>query len=283
MPWGGLGDALLATPALSSLKARYPQAVIYCLDDPFYLDLFRGNPIIQGFFPRDQLMADLDNDRLKRIFNNLSGDEVIFHPNYGSRRPSTRPDSGHAIKLICNMLGLEPLEYRVSVYLAGEDTAWANNTIAQLGGKVVSFHPKAVCSKNKEWYPERWAEVISWLKGKGFGVVQLGKAGEPAIAGAVSLLSQTTVRQALALVKCSWGFIGIDSVFNHAAHGFGKPSVVLFGASTPRIWGYAESVNIYKGLKCQPCIDLLVDKCPARYCMQRITAEEVIQAISAYL
>jgi ADP-heptose:LPS heptosyltransferase len=284
IPWGGLGDALLATPALACIRARYPQAPIYCLDHPFFYDLFCCHPFIQGFIPRQELYDKLGGiERIEKILNKLSVAEVVFWPHYGTKRPSLLPHPVHAIRSICNMIELEPLENKVSIYLTDQDLSWAKEVLTQLGKKVITFHPKASCSKNKEWYSDRWTEVIDWLKGRGFEVLQLGTAEEPAIDGATHFMGKTSIRQALALVKHSWGFIGVDSVFNHAAHSFGKPSVVLFGASTPKVWGYAESTNIYKSLKCQPCIDLGLDRCQARHCMQRITVDEVIQAMSGYL
>jgi ADP-heptose:LPS heptosyltransferase len=279
-PWGGLGDALLSTPALEAIKHLYPETLIYCQDTSPYRELLNFNPYIHRFVPSHQALLKIPGNQPASLTNKLNGEEAIFHPCYGYMRPSLMPEQLHAIDLICRMIGVVPGERRVRIHLSPGDEQQANSLIRRLGRPLVAFHAQAACSQNKEWYPERWAQVISWLKDRGYEIVQLGCRGETPIPGTVNLLGRTSIRQALALVKHARYFLGIDSVFNHAAHSFGIPGVVLFGASTPKIWGYKENINIYKGLKCQPCIDLLYDKCHVRRCMQQITVDEVIQALS---
>jgi ADP-heptose:LPS heptosyltransferase len=280
-PWGGLGDALLSTPALEAIKARYPEALIYCHNSSFYHSLLEFNPHIHQFLPSYKGLIKTPEDKLENIINKLNGKEAIFNPCYGALRPSLRAKPLHAIDIICRMVGLTPAEQRVKIHLSPEDEQSAQAIIQQIGQPVIVLHTQATCAQSKEWYPERWAKVVGWLRDKGYKVMQLGGEDSLPIPGAINLLGQTGIRQALALLKQARCFLGIDSVFNHAAHGFGVRGVVLFGASTPEIWGYAENINIYKGLKCQPCIDLLQDKCHARRCMQQISVEEVIQALES--
>jgi ADP-heptose:LPS heptosyltransferase len=282
-PWGGLGDVLLATPALSAIKTRYPEALIYCQDIPFHRQLLEPNPNIHGFVSSAYGILHTPEDQLKTITNHFQGQEVIFYPCYGYLYPSLLNKPEHAIDIICKMAGLYPAEARVLVYLAPEDMRQAQIINGQIGQPWIALHAQSVCSKNKEWYPERWSNVIAWLNLKGYKVVQLGCEGETYIEGAINLLGKTTIRQALALIKQAQYFLGIDSVFNHAAHSFGIRGVVLFGASTPLVWGYKENINLYSGLRCQPCIDLLKDRCQPRRCMQRITVDEVIRALESMI
>jgi hypothetical protein len=73
--------------------------------------------------------------------------------------------------------------------------------------------------------------------------------------------------------------------FAHATSAFGTPGVVLFGASTPKVWGHSNNINLYKDLRCAPCIDLLFDSpCPyGKPCMTTISVGEVREALIAQL
>ncbi len=281
-PWGGLGDILLATPALQAIKERYPEVRIYCRDTPLSRDLLAYNPHIYQFVASHKGLLKTPDDKLNRITNRLEQAEVVFYPCYGKLMPSRMDNPQHAILLICRMISLTPLDNRVRIYFSADEEAQAKDMAHELGQPLIALHAQSTCAKNKEWYPERWEQVVGWLSDRGFKVVQLGAAGEAPIAGAVNLLGQP-IRQALCLLKQARYFLGIESVFNHAAHSFGIPGVVLFGASTPAVWGYEESANIYKKLVCQPCLDLLHDKCQVRRCMQQITPDEVIQALSSLM
>ncbi len=283
IPWGGLGDVLLATPALEAIKQRYPEALIYCQASSFYWKLLATNPHIHQHVITSRGLLETPEDKLSDITNKLNGSEVVFYPNYGHLRPSLMADQVHAIDIICNMIQVTPVERRVRVYLSTEDEAYAEDFVRRIGQPLIAFHPHATCSPGKMWYPKRWERVIGWIIDKGYKVVQLGYENETPVPGIINLLGKTSIRQALAIVKRAKYFLGIDSVFNHAAHSFGIRGVVLFGASTPKIWGYEENINIYKGLKCQPCIDLLYDKCQARRCMQQITVDEVIEALESVM
>jgi ADP-heptose:LPS heptosyltransferase len=278
-PWGGLGDVLLSTPALEAISKRYPEARIYCKDTPINRELLAYNPHIYQFIASHRELLKTPDDQLKNITNNLEREEAVFFPCYGKLRPSRLDNPVHAISLICQMLGLTPPEHRVRIYFSAEEKAQAKAMAGDIGQPFVAFHAQATCARNKEWYPECWAQVITWLNNKGYRVIQLGGDGELPIPGVISLLGRP-IRQSLSLLEQAQYFLGIESVFNHAAHSFGIPGVVLFGASTPTVWGYAESINIYKNLPCQPCLDLLHDSCKVRRCMQLITPDEVIHALS---
>ncbi len=281
-PWGGLGDVLLATPALEAIKKRYPEALIYCCDTPCNRELLAYNPHIHQFVASYKGVLKTPEAQLKRITNRLDQEEAVFYPCYGKLRPSLMDNPIHAAELICRMIGLSTQGHRARIYFSPAEEAQAKDMARKLGQPLVVLHSQSTCASNKEWYPERWEQVISWLSDKGFKVLQLGCQNEEPIPGAINLLGQP-IRQALCLLKQVQLFIGIESVFNHAAHSFGIPGVVLFGASTPVVWGYAESMNIYKDIHCQPCLDLLHDKCQVRRCMQQITPAEVIQALSVLM
>jgi ADP-heptose:LPS heptosyltransferase len=131
---------------------------------------------------------------------------------------------------------------------------------------------------NKLWPMDRWAALVESCPGVQF--LQLGEAGEPLIPGAVDLRG-LTLRQSFAVIRQCAALVGCDSAFAHAAAAFGVPAVVLFGPTTPSIWGHPSAINLYAGLRCSPCIDTLFDgECPYdRRCMHAILVPETRRAL----
>jgi ADP-heptose:LPS heptosyltransferase len=136
---------------------------------------------------------------------------------------------------------------------------------------------------SKSWIFGRWEELVSRMPQYTF--LQIGEKNEPVVKGVVNLLGKTTLRESLALLKHVKSFVAIDSFINNASNAFLTRGVVLFGASTPQIWGYPNNINIYKRVICSPCIDLLWGyPCPYQLeCMQKITVDEVHEALEEQL
>jgi ADP-heptose:LPS heptosyltransferase len=111
--------------------------------------------------------------------------------------------------------------------------------------------------------------------------IQLGLAKEPAVEGAVDFRGKTSFREAMALIEAALSFVGVVSSFAHATSAVNKPGVVLFGPSSPEVWGHSNNINIYKRKRCAPCVDQLQSSaCPYnKVCMRDITVDEVHSAL----
>lgn len=277
---GNLGDSLLLTPIVEGIKRRYPKSLVYCYGhSPQNLSLWEHNPHIAGVISNPGEVLATKPEDYKRLINDLDQDEVIISTSICNRRLSLRQPRRHVIDALCNMVGVPSPSQRISIYLSPQEEAFARKTISRLGPKVALLHTTSFSCRNKEWYPERWLEVVGRVKKWGYQIIQIGTDKERPIEGTINLLGGTSLREALALIKYADFLMGIDAVFNHATSAWGKKSVVLFGATTPEVWGYSHNINIYKGLKCQPCMDLLLDACQVRKCMQQITVDEVVRAV----
>ncbi len=277
---GGIGDALMALPALERIKTLYPGSAVYCKYN--YRRIFRHQPLFEGFVERAEDILKTPRTGYKQILNKLEGPESIIYPD---NWPPLAETTQHAINFICRGLGLEDVAEKINFKMNAADISWAAEAARQIDRKFFILHQpcpvtRCACSKKKSWYNERWVEVVSRLKAGGYAVIQLGVVFEQPIAGAIKYLGRTSIQQALALFRFAHGFIGVDSVFNHATSIADLPGVVLFGATTPRIWGYKHNINIYKGLKCQPCFDRTQSDCLKRDCMQLISVDEVMQCVA---
>jgi ADP-heptose:LPS heptosyltransferase len=279
LPWGGYGDILLATPTLKKLRDTYPEARIYCHDGR--KDILCHNPCIDRFIPT--FPARLFP---KKIFeaaaNNLHADPMIFYPSYGYLKPSLALPQRHAIDIIGDMAGL-PVEHgAMRVDFSGTELDYARRFARDIKKPFVLLQT-ASRSPGRVWPRERWAEVVRFLDSCATAAVLVGREYEEPIPGAVSLLGGTTILQALALLTEAKFFLGVDSVFQHAACALKVPAGVLFGSSSPAVWGYKSHINLFKNLSCQPCIDKPETNCTKQQCMLQISAEEVIEKMRSLL
>lgn len=96
--------------------------------------------------------------------------------------------------------------------------------------------------KNYPW----WNQVVEQLLAKGFNIYQVSCSSEPDIANKIDRLNDLSYKKIEELtLKCkTW--ISVDNMFHHLAWNIGKPGVVIFGLSDPKIFGHLENINLLK-------------------------------------
>jgi ADP-heptose:LPS heptosyltransferase len=188
----------------------------------------------------------------------------------------------HATEIIADMFGVRLESPVLQVYLTDKEKQWGREKLSEYRNPIV-IHITSLTSKNQRWPLEYWTQLINSLPGYTF--IQLGTAKEDKVEGAVDFRGKTSFREALSILNSSVSFVGVVSSFAHATGAFGTPGVVLFGASTPLVWGYPNNINLYKSLRCAPCVDLLLNSpCPyGTPCMTGITVEDVRNALLSQL
>ena len=275
---GGIGDALLVTPTLRELKRRYParKLVVHTSCDE-HRDIFKGNPNIDHLTIDSNAKVLLAN--ILRRYGLLRLD-IVF-TNYGRIGPSLLfgRHTRHAVDLVAQMFDLELRDSRLEVFLTEEEEAMARRTLAGYETPVI-IHTTPLCSINKEWPIESWTALLR--RNPGMTFLQVGLKAEPLVLGAIDLRGKGTLRSRLALIKYGAAFVGVESSLAHATNAFGTRGVVLFGPSSPEVWGHPNNINIYRRPRCSPCLDLLGGpyQCPyGRACMAQITVEEVEAAL----
>ena len=95
------------------------------------------------------------------------------------------------------------------------------------------------CAKD---YPF-WKELIPMLPGK---VVQIGVKGEEPLIDDFRTYSLPELKE---FIKEMNFFISVDNFFPHFCHHYGRHGIVLFGTSSPKLFGYPENVNLLKDEK----------------------------------
>jgi ADP-heptose:LPS heptosyltransferase len=204
-------------------------------------------------------------------------DPRLFHfLSYIRTNPSLFPRE-KASDIIAQMVNVKLIDNSVQLYLTEKDEKMARI--------MLSGHPNPICIhisstiRNKLWPNSHWEELIATMPGYTF--IQLGHTDDYKLKGAIDLRGQTSFCISAALIKYSLAFLGLDSSLSHVTNAFNIPGVILFGPTTPVTWGHSNNINIYKGIRCSPCVDILGNgKCPYdRKCMNLITVEEVRKAL----
>ena len=153
-------------------------------------------------------------------------------------------------------IDIEPEEEPLSVTIPQETLARGKDIVSgalrNLGenpdtSRIVVIHPGTARSE-KYWAAERWAEVITHIAGCGFVPFITGASGEEELShlerikatlgdvkiadmvGKLSLLESASV-----IAECD-AFLGVDTAAMHLASALQKPTVALFGPTSPYRW-----------------------------------------------
>lgn len=264
--WGGIGDGILITPALKALKQKYPDSEIRVTCNKNHEDILVNNPYI------DFLSVSPDDSAIKNVEL-----DFLFDTNYGQLKPSLNFDK-HASEIIGDMVGVNVKSKQLDIFLSEKAETKAKVLLSKYKNPIV-MHISSKCSKNQEWDLDNWEKLVDGIPEYDF--IQIGlKNTDPYVKGAVDMRG-TSIMEAIAIVKHSKAFVGVDSFVAHAANAVGTRGVVLFGPSNPEVWGHTNNINIYKGLKCAPCIDIIGgNPCQiGKKCMTKIGVKEVRESL----
>jgi hypothetical protein len=265
---GAPGDDLLLTPVLRAMDedGRGPTWVMTS-----HAGLFAGNPHVAHVLPFD--------DGLARALSVLGVRRMRlrYHDYLPAEDRSVAP-SEHIVRLLARRAGIDrPVDVAPEVFLTPAEVA-----AGRLAPRQVAIQSTAQGAgmplRNKEWYPERFQQVVDALAGR-FTFVQLGLATDPPLAGAVDLRGRTSLREAGAVLANSLAFVGLVGFLMHMARAVGTPAVIVYGGREhPSQSGYAGNRNLFSPVPCAPC--WLWNTCPFGVtCMDRIPADEVAAAL----
>ena len=272
--WGGFGDIILITGCLSALKKKFPAAkvVLYCPNNK--MEIFNHNPYVDRIIPLFFFQKPYLSIRYwRKRFQFTRTDLSFLHIAKLYRVPASQ--------IYGEILRVKN-DDRTEIYLTRKEEEWALDTLKNYTFPVI-LHVTSECSVNHMWPAEKWEELVRRMNSVTF--IQIGYHKEARIEGAVDFRGKTSIRQAMALIKYCRSFAGVDSFFGHVTNAFDIPGVILFGDSSPIIWGHANNINISKNLECSPCYEtLLGENCPyGKLCMHTIAVDEVQQALEKQL
>ncbi|MFC2136233.1 glycosyltransferase family 9 protein [Bacteroidota bacterium] len=313
--FSSLGDILLTTPLIRSLKKQYPNLNIDFLLREEYADALEYNKNINTLFllKRDERETEL----LKRM-NDVNYDLIIDLQNNIRSRRITKKMNGKIqkfkkpfikkfllVKFKINLLKYQtqiPYRYAEAIprfqldnegldlYLPDQNKHDDNEV-----HNIVGFCPGSR-HFTKQWPMEYFIELGNLLRGNGIDVALFGgredidvceKIAEQ-ISGAVNLSNDNNLfKTAYEMKRCKL-ILCNDSGLMHTAAALRVPVIAIFG-STVKEFGFApyKSKNLILEnnlLSCRPCSHIGRSKCPEGHfkCMKELTAENIYEKFINY-
>jgi ADP-heptose:LPS heptosyltransferase len=264
---GGAGDVLLNTPLIKYLYTIQKKKVSVYVFSEHHKSILKNNPYC---FVR---LLQFETFKNKKYMDNQSFFYGIYAPSLSFKTKASR--------IIAKSFKVFDLENDLpEIFLTKKELKIGKYLISNLKNPIV-INPSAASSKNKEWFFDRWNEVVQILDEYTF--IQVGIESEPLIDGVMDFRVGFSLREQLAILANTKLYVGVDSFWAHAAAALNVKGIVLFGPSTPVVWGHESNVNIYKDTSCSPCIDWILDsECPyLKRCMTSISVDEVVNLIKS--
>jgi heptosyltransferase-3 len=259
-----IGDLLLATPLVRSLKRAWPQASIDMLVQPGTADIVEGNPDIervivmpkqQSFrlalrlFKRYDLAVSTQTGDRPTFFAVLAGRQHAGLTAMDGDKPGTRIKRA----LLHRSTPMAPNIHRVEHVMQLADAlgiprvpqvvppAPAPLPIAP-GDHYAVVHA-APMFRYKQWTPAGFRALAAGLRQRGLNIVAISGPGaeerrylDEVWQGSVPV-HQLSWAQNTALLERARVYVGPDTSTSHLAAATGCPTVVLFGPMDPRVWG----------------------------------------------
>jgi heptosyltransferase-3 len=264
-----IGDVLLTTPLIRSLRRAWPDAAIDVLVFSGTAGILEGNPDINTVIamparPTPAQTAALVGRLFKRYalaVSTQSGDRpTIFSLLAGRTHAGLFAEDGPALGRAIKRAALHrsiPVAagiHRVEQMLRLADVLGVlrvPEVVCPAGGAIESLKPgsdyavvhAAPMYRYKQWTREGWRALAAGLKQRGLAVIAISGPDpkerrylDEVWHGAVPI-HQLTWPQNVALLKGARVYIGPDTSVSHLAAATGCPTVALFGATDPREWG----------------------------------------------
>lgn len=273
--WGGFGDALVYTPSFRAIKEKQPKSrlIVYCWKDKY--QLFKGNPYIDLLVP----LFFWGEPRLHPLYIYKKN---RFHQVILSKFPLEKVTNISVKRTVAELMRIKLKNPKNEIYLSQKEDQWAKTFLSKYQGTTVAIHITSESSKNNRWHLDGWEELVR--KHSDITFIQIGVSSEERVEGSIDMRGKTSLRQAIALVKHTDSFVGVESFFGHATNAFDKKGVVLFTDSSPEIWGHDNNINIYKRLACAPCYEVLnALQCPYNNECKDHSVEEISEALMTQL
>jgi ADP-heptose:LPS heptosyltransferase len=250
--------------------------------------------LLLAAFGRAKYRVDFSTERLKPVIRKFWC--VLTGETYRERFPRHEIDVKTGV---LQRIGVTVTDNQPRIHLSSADRLMAQelfrkHRIENAARKII-VHPGTAWIY-KQWRIDNYGRLIrSILTRFDAAVILTGSEGEKPLAsqiiGAVndrrviSCMGQTPLRQLAAVIEDSDLVICSDTMAAHLAGAVGTPVIVFFGPHDPRVFG-PRGCNvrvIRKELPCSPCIKGFCSQPQGSRCMDLITVEDVMSAVTDML
>ncbi len=187
----------------------------------------------------------------------------------------------------------EPPEFNLPVSPEAEARVTALlKPLAKPGQQVAILVPGTMW-ETKHWTPEGFAGVAKGLAKGGFAPIFIGSDSERGLNRSIQamgvggdLTGQTTLAEAVALIRRAAVVVTNDSGAMHIAAALGKPAVSIFGPTNPvQVGPYGQPESVVRlDLPCSPCNYRRLIQCPNGHaCMRELSVAMVMDRIREVL
>jgi heptosyltransferase III len=268
-----LGDVLLTTPLLRSLRRAWPEAEIDVLTLRWSAPALSGNPDIQRVIAVEERAGVADTLRAvggarhyDLALSTLPADRPHFIAFWSARARAglvprgngngawwkrrlsawTAPVDGalHTVVQYLRLAGALGIARHHD--LVPPRALQPHAALAALPRPYAVVHP-APMYRYKQWPVGHWCHLVRWLKAQGMAVVLSGGPAEreracvaaiaEATGGVTNLAGQLGFAELTGLIEGAALFVGPDTSVTHLAAATGVPTVTPFGPTDPRTWG----------------------------------------------
>ncbi len=161
-------------------------------------------------------------------------------------------------------------------------------------GRPIAILVPGTMWETKHWRADGFAGVARGLAEMGFAPVLIGSKAEQALnrrvceqaPGTTDFTGQTSLAEAVALLRRAAVVVTNDSGAMHIAAALGRPTVSIFGPTNPvQVGPYGQPDSVVRlDLPCSPCNYRLLAQCPNGHaCMRDLSTETVMEKVKAVL
>ncbi len=287
-----LGDLILTTPLIESIKNIYPSSFLVVLSKPFGKDVLKNNPFVDELIifdrKRDSTFGLIKKIKgkfdiaisphrshrasyvlfLSRIKKRIGFDKAGFSFLY-TDLVSHKFDGTHEIDRNLKLLEKLP-DYDKSkivkspkLFLDNEE----DNFFKKFNLESKKYIAVAPGSKwaTKRWIAKGFAAVIDYISKIDYQPVLIGGVEDIDIANKVieisnkkplNLVGKTSLRETFSIIKHSLLLVSNDSAPVHMAVSFDVPVIDIYGPTVKDFGFYPYKNGVVveiEGLKCRPC------------------------------
>lgn len=315
----GIGNAVLLTAILNTIKKNYPAAAITLLTDPK-----KG---VDPLFPNYRIIHEVDNEKYDVYFHTILGSKKKWAVQTKLKNPRCYIITQYYLhkplrlreRLFNSLIGthtvaIDSKEHESLQYLRLLEPFKCKtlDTTVSLEIPDVSFSrklPKLYCviqlgtafnvPDSRNWPLPHWEAFVEALAKK-ITIVLVGSKNEEKLAetleneNVISLIGKTKLDELVGIIKNSAFFLGVDSGLGHISGALNHPTFILWGPTAFVKSHQVGSETHFIDLKrsCSPCrgpsqMGLLsgpesIKVCPYNMaCMNDITPETVLQKLQA--
>ena len=297
---GGIGDTIFLSAFAKAVRMKYFPCEITVFVREDSLDVLTGDPNIDHISLGPITIKELEPIRkrfeiffdcryaTRTYFNNPAfddGDSKILFRKYHSLWGGSVGANRFLIDYGINTFALPFITTNLN---ASPDDLFIWRKEYQLPFKgFIALHTDSAQAPTKGWFHDYWQEVIKCLSRHKVPVVLVGLLTKDKYKNvALDLRGKTDIHQVADVIAKAKLLIGTESGLVHIARAVKTQSIVLFGPTSPALFGYSDNINIQSGA-CRNCFCggpfwfLSCYKYSYPKCMREITPKMVIEHLNS--